>query len=188
MLYCLIVLAVVLQIESTMVEAAATVFTFEEEEEQSQDGNNEECPEEEEPEISPFQEDSFGLTLVESAMLDADNNSKDKWRPLNNVKATRFSIGIGLTQSWQQAQREIEFVRAKLEQTVGVARPKKMGPLVDLVVGEGSDDGWKTHVIVTNPSSPSAGPIYCQNTCFSAAHRSAQKSALEALESQLIAS
>ena len=121
-----------------MVEAAATtVFTFEEEEQQSQDDEEEGL--EDEPEISPFRDDFFGMTLDESAALDADNNSKDKWRPLNNVKATRFSIGIGLTQSWQQAQREIEFVRGKLEQKVGVARPKKMGLLVDLVVGDGSE-------------------------------------------------
>ena len=48
-------------------------------------------------------------------------------------------------------------------------------------------DGWRSHVIISNPLRPNDEPIHCHETCMFQVHRSQQIAALGFLERQLVA-
>ena len=110
-----------------------STFTFDE----AEDPSDDEDEEEDEEEVIGLPEDPRGLSIEDWEELLNEDQSDIKWKRLDTVDQTRFSIGVGNHMAWRKAKNELQFFRSKMSKKVGSERPG-LDTLMELIFGENS--------------------------------------------------
>ncbi|KAL3926495.1 MAG: hypothetical protein SGARI_005587 [Bacillariaceae sp.] len=119
----------------TAVPGAPSVFTFDgvDEEDDEEAGQ----VEEEDEEIARLRQDVTGLSTEDWEAMMQEDNSDYKWTKVENVHQARFTLGVGVDESWSAAKREFEYFRDQMETKTGSRRPS-LPTIVDFLFGENS--------------------------------------------------